>query len=68
MGRCSRSQNQGAIKMRVLHLPVNLASYMYHTVKGLREIGVDVRSLAYNNSPMWSSEGLVNLRFPPRKK
>jgi len=54
--------------MKVLHLPVNFASYIYHTVKGLKEIGVDARGLVFNNSPLSSSEGLINVEIPSGKE
>ena len=54
--------------MKVLHLPVNFASFIYHTVKGLKEIGVDARGLVFNNPPLSFSEGLINVEIPSRKE
>lgn len=36
--------------MRVLHLPVNVSSLAYTTVRGLREHGIDAHGLVYGNS------------------
>jgi hypothetical protein len=44
--------------MRVLHLPVNIASFASHTVRGLRQIGVDARGLVFVNTPVQSQEAL----------
>jgi len=44
--------------VRVLHLPVNIASFASHTVRGLRNIGVDARGLVLVNAPVQSEEGL----------
>jgi hypothetical protein len=44
--------------MRVLHLPVNIASFASHTVRGLRQIGVDARGLVFVNAPVQSEEAL----------
>jgi hypothetical protein len=44
--------------MRVLHLPVNIASIASHTVRGLRQIGLDARGLVFVNTPVQSEEAL----------
>ncbi len=44
--------------LRVLHLPVNIASIPSHTVRCLRQIGVEAKGLVYENSVVQSAEGL----------
>jgi hypothetical protein len=44
--------------MRVLHLPQNIASLPSHSVRGLRQIGVNASSLMISNAPVQSAEGL----------
>jgi hypothetical protein len=44
--------------MRVLHLPVNIASIPSHTVRGLGRIGVNARGLVFINAPVQSEEAL----------
>jgi len=44
--------------MRVLHLPVNIASIASHTVRGLRKIGLNARGLVLVNTPLQSEEAL----------
>lgn len=52
--------------MRVLHLPVNIASIASHTVRGLRQIGVDARGLVFINAPVQSEEALQVIVFASR--
>ncbi|MCX7704821.1 MAG: glycosyltransferase [bacterium] len=49
--------------MKVLHLPVNVASIPYHTVKGLRQIGVDAKGLIFGEKTCQTSDGLVVIPF-----
>lgn len=44
--------------MRVLHLPVNIASLPSHTVRGLRQIGVEARGLVFGDMRYQSTVGL----------
>lgn len=54
--------------MRVLHLPVNIASIPSHTVRGLRQIGVDAQGLIFVNTPWQSEDGLKVIELSsPRK-
>jgi hypothetical protein len=46
--------------MRVLHLPVNVASQTSITVRALRDIGVDAQGIVINNSAIQGSEGIRN--------
>lgn len=57
--------------MRVLHLPVNIASIPSHTVRLLRQIGVEARGLVYDGAVVHSSEGMQVIdttvgRYSPR--
>lgn len=48
--------------MNVLHLPVNVASHLSTTVRGLREIGVDARGfVVYGASPTRDDAGVERL-------
>ncbi|HKX84654.1 MAG TPA: hypothetical protein VJL58_10580, partial [Pyrinomonadaceae bacterium] len=42
--------------MRVLLLPVNIASDISHKVRSLRNIGVDARGFAFGRSPIQSGD------------
>ena len=54
--------------MRVLHLPVNIASQTSITVRALRDIGVDAQGIVINNSAIQGSEGIRNFEtISPRK-
>jgi hypothetical protein len=44
--------------MRVLHLPQNIASLPSHSVRGLRQAGVDASSLILSSSLVQSAQGL----------
>jgi hypothetical protein len=44
--------------MRVLHLPQNIASLPSHSVRGLRQAGVEASSLMLSNAPVQSAQGL----------
>jgi len=46
--------------MRVLHLPMNIASQVSITVRALRDIGVDAQGFVINNSAIQGSEGIRN--------
>lgn len=48
--------------LRVLHLPVNIASIPSHTVRCLRQIGVEARGLVYENTAIQSVDGLSVIR------
>jgi glycosyltransferase involved in cell wall biosynthesis len=50
--------------LRILHLPVNIASIPSHTVRGLRHIGVDARGLMWVNIPSQSDDGLKVIGLP----
>lgn len=44
--------------MRVLHLPINIASQVGITVRALRDRGVDARGVVFNNHSYQDGEGL----------
>ena len=44
--------------MKVLHLPINIASQVGITVRALRERGVDARGIVFNNHSYQDGEGL----------
>jgi glycosyltransferase involved in cell wall biosynthesis len=44
--------------VRVLHLPVNIASQMSTLVTALRDLGIDARGIAYGKSPLNDSDGI----------
>lgn len=46
--------------MRVLHLPMNIASQVSITVRALRDLGVDAQGFVINNSPIQGNEGIRN--------
>ena len=48
--------------MRVLHLPVNIASQASITVRALRDIGVDAQGIVINNSTIQENKGIRNFR------
>jgi len=48
--------------MRVLHLPVNIASQTSITVRALRDIGVDAQGIVINNSTIQENKGIRNFR------
>jgi glycosyltransferase involved in cell wall biosynthesis len=54
--------------MRVLHLPYNIASIPSHTVKGLRQTGVEVYGLMLGNALVQSADGLKVIEPVPRRK
>ncbi|MCM8821279.1 MAG: glycosyltransferase [Candidatus Omnitrophica bacterium] len=53
--------------MKVLHLPVNVASIPSNTIKGLRKIGIDARGLVAQQAYCQSSNGLVVISNKPVK-
>lgn len=54
--------------MKVLHLPVNIASQISVTVRALRDIGVDARGLVRNNSPIQGGEGIETFEIVSRRR
>jgi len=54
--------------MKVLHLPVNVASIPSHTVRGLKKIGIDARGLIFDNKYCQSSKGMTVIRISGSKK
>ncbi|HOL34292.1 MAG TPA: glycosyltransferase [bacterium] len=54
--------------MKVLHLPVNIASIPSHTVRGLRKIGIDARGLIFDNKYCQLSEGLNVINVSEKRK
>ena len=54
--------------MRVLHLPVNIASQVSITVRALRDIGIEARGLVLNNSPIQGSEGIETYEVVSRRR
>lgn len=46
--------------MRVLHLPMNIASQISITVRALRDIGVDAQGMVIDNSIIQGNEGIRN--------
>jgi len=48
--------------MRVLHLPMNVASQISITVRALRDIGVDAQGIVINNSIIQESKGVKNFQ------
>ena len=55
-------------RMRVLHLPMNIASQMSATVRALRDVGVQTRGLALNNSPIQDSRDLEKYSVRSRRR
>lgn len=53
--------------MRVLHLPVNWASRSSHTVRGLRQKGIDARGIVLSDSAAVSSDGLRVINISPKR-
>lgn len=53
--------------MKILHLPVNVASIPSHTVRGLREKGIDAYGLVFG-SKFCSSEGLMVIKSFSKKE
>jgi hypothetical protein len=49
--------------MRILHLPANIASQIYVSVRALRNIGEDARGIVVDPSSIQESEGLKVYRF-----
>jgi glycosyltransferase involved in cell wall biosynthesis len=70
MGWRPGTENQRKVKdsLRVLHLPVNIASIPSHTVRGLRHIGVNARGLMFVNTPLQSDDALTVIELPPFRK
>ena len=47
--------------MKVLHLPVNIASQISVTIRALRDIGVDARGLVFDNYPIQDHRSIETL-------
>lgn len=45
--------------MKVLHLPINIASIPSHTVKGLRKIGIDAKGIIFGEKYCQSNDDLI---------
>ena len=54
--------------MRVLHLPVNIASQASITVRALRDIGVEARCLVLNSNSIQENNGTENYTIGTRKQ
>lgn len=54
--------------MKVLHTPSDIASIPSHTVRGLRQIGVEAHGLIHGIAPSQSSEGLEVIQPYPRRQ
>jgi glycosyltransferase involved in cell wall biosynthesis len=54
--------------MKVLHTPSDIASIPSHTVRGLRQIGVEAHGLIHGIAPSQSSEGLAVIQPYPRRQ
>jgi glycosyltransferase involved in cell wall biosynthesis len=54
--------------VRVLHLPFNIASIPSHTVRGLRQIGVEAYGLMLGNALVQSADGLKVIEPVSRRK
>ena len=54
--------------MRVLHLPVNIASQISVTVRALRDIGVDARGMVINSSLFQDDTGINKYKIVSRRK
>ena len=54
--------------MKVLHLPVNIASQISVTVRALRDIGVDARGISLNNNSMQEAIGIETYSTAGTKK
>lgn len=54
--------------MRVLHLPVNIASIPYHTVRGLRSLGINAFGLLlnYNIQPAYG-DGFISISYESKQ-
>ena len=55
-------------KLKVLHLPANIASQASITIRALRDIGVDARGIIINADKIQDQAGLKNFRIDSRKK
>jgi hypothetical protein len=53
--------------MRVLHLPLNIASQISITVRALRDIGVDAHGILSSGALVQDSQGVRNFGTAPRK-
>ena len=49
--------------MRVLHLPLNIASQISITVSALRDIGIEARGLVIKNYPIQSELAIESLPY-----
>ena len=55
-------------QMKVLHLPLNIASQMSVTVRALRDIGVEARGLAHHNSVLCDATAIEDYQVVSRKQ
>jgi len=54
--------------MKVLHLPVNIASQISSTVRALKDVGVDARGLVFNNTDTQDGLGIETYKIVPRRE
>lgn len=52
--------------MKVLHLPVNIASIPFHTIRGLQKIGIQASGLIIGRKIYQSSNGLTVISYPEK--
>jgi len=55
-------------KLKILHLPVNIASQTSISIRALRDIGVDARGIIINADKIQDQTELTNFRIQSRKK
>ncbi len=58
----------GGHKVRVLHLPTNIASQMSVTVRALRDIHVEARGLVRGNSAICDGAAIENYELVSRRR
>jgi len=54
--------------MKVLHLPLNIASQISVTVRALRDIGIDARGIVFNNALHQDGQGIDTFRLESYRK
>jgi hypothetical protein len=54
--------------MKVLHLPVNIASQISATVRALKDIGIDARGLVFNNTDTQDGLGIETYKIVSRRE
>ncbi|MCM8758794.1 MAG: glycosyltransferase [Candidatus Omnitrophica bacterium] len=52
--------------MKVLHLPVNIASIPFYTIRGLQQIGIQAMGLVFGEKNCQTSNGLTVISYPDR--